>query len=112
MYRTHQGKARTRRSTRWAGKSIIYRLFWFRARVSGRGDVWEKENLTVRKSLSSRGGYRGGCGAREGEDVERRTPNLFHRLLLLRGAGGCAWERTKVMDGSVESDERILLSLL
>jgi hypothetical protein len=26
---THQGKARTRRSRRWAGKSIIYRLFCF-----------------------------------------------------------------------------------
>jgi hypothetical protein len=69
-----------------------------------------KEGFTVRNSLSRRGGYRGGCGAKEGEDLERRTPKRFHRLLL-RCAGGCAWERTKVIDGSVGSDERILSSL-
>ena len=67
--------------------------------------------FTVRKSLSSRGGYRGGCGAKEGDDLERRTPSFFHRLLL-RGDAGCAWERTKVMDGSVGSGERILFSLV
>jgi hypothetical protein len=66
--------------------------------------------FTVRKSLSSRGGYRGGCGATEGEDFVRRTPSFPHRLLL-RAAAGCAWERTKVMDGSIGSGERIFLSL-
>ena len=67
------------------------------------------KRFTVRNSLSSRGGYRGGCGAREGVDLQRRTPNLFHRLPA-RGTAGCAWERTKVMDGSVGSSERIPLS--
>ena len=67
-----------------------------------------KEGFTVKNSLSRRGGYRGGCGAKEGEDFERRTPKRFHRLLPLRDAAGCAWERTKVIDGSVGSCDRIL----
>jgi hypothetical protein len=106
---TYQGKARAGRGTRRAGIPIIYRLISresakcvTRVFVFGKG-----KRFTVRKSLSSRGGYRGGCGAREGEDLERRTPNRFHRLPPPRGAPGCAWERTKVMDGSVGSSERI-----
>src|ERR1700677_3164973 len=66
-----------------------------------------ERGFTVKNSLSRRGGYRGGCGAKEGEDLERRTPKRFHRLLRC-AAGGCAWERTKVIDGSVGSGERIL----
>jgi hypothetical protein len=81
-----------------------------RRRSERNGMGVRKEGFTVRNSLSRRGGYRGGCGAKEGEDLERRTPKRFHRLLL-RCAGGCAWERTKVIDGSVGSDERILSSL-
>ncbi|KAI9432120.1 hypothetical protein H4582DRAFT_2132508 [Lactarius indigo] len=55
-----------------------------------------------------RGGYRGGCGpgAKEGVDLDRGTPNLFHRLLP-RGAAGRAWERTKEMDGSVGSTDQV-----
>lgn len=66
-----------------------------------------ERGFTVKNSLSRRGGYRGGCGAKEGEDLERRTPKRFHRLLRC-APGGCAWERTKVIDGSVGSGERIL----
>jgi hypothetical protein len=66
----------------------------------------KKGILTVRKSLSSRGGYRGGCGAKEGEDLVRRTPSFPHRLLPRSGA----WERTKVMDGRIGSGERMYIS--
>lgn len=77
-------------------------------------DRWkgkEKGILTFRNSLSSWGGYRGGCGpgAKDGEDLLRRTPNLPRlRVLLPRAVmAGCAWDRTKVMDGNVGSGTRI-----
>ena len=70
-----------------------------------------KDCLTSRNSLSSWGGYRGGCGpgARDGEDLLRRTPNLpRRRVLLLRDVEtGGARDNTKAMDGSVGSGERI-----
>ena len=70
-----------------------------------------KDCLTSRNSLSSWGGYRGGCGpgARDGEDLLRRTPNLpRERVLLLRDVEtGGARDNTKAMDGSVGSGERI-----
>jgi hypothetical protein len=66
--------------------------------------------FTFRNSLSSWGGYRGGCGVTDGEDLVRRTPNLPRRLLLRDVlVVCCAWERTKVIDGSVGSGERISL---
>ena len=68
--------------------------------------------FTLRNSLSSRGGFRGGCGGVDGEDLVRRMPNLPRRLLL-RGvlAAVCAWERTKAMDESVGSGGRISMDL-
>ena len=76
------------------------------------GTVIERESLTSRKSLSSWGGYRGGCGPsgapRDGEDLLRRTPNLPRRRMLPRVVkAGCACDRMKVMEGSVGSGERI-----
>ena len=70
-----------------------------------------KECLTFRNSLSSWGGYRGGCGpgAKDGEDLLRRTAGLPRRRVLPRAVmAGCAWDRTKVMEGSVGSGGRIL----
>lgn len=54
----------------------------------GRGRE-EGRRFTFRNSLSSRGGYRGGCGVKDGEDLERRTPNLLRRLLLPCVVPGC-----------------------
>jgi hypothetical protein len=75
--------------------------------------VIERNSLTCRNSLSSWGGYRGGCGpgTKDGGDLLRRTPSLPRlRVLLPRAVvAGRAWDRTKVMDGSVGSGERILL---
>lgn len=82
------------------------------------GTVIERDSLTSRKSLSSWGGYRGGCGPsgapKDGEDLLRRTLNLPRRRVLPWAfKAGCACDRVKVMEGSVVSGERIFsLSLL
>jgi hypothetical protein len=68
--------------------------------------------FTFRNSLSSCGGYRGGCDAMDDEDLARRTPNLLLRLLPRDVLATCwAWERTKVIDGSVGSGERISIDI-
>lgn len=122
-FSTYQGETRARWGTRWrVGEPVIYRLSRrisqsktfdrYNSLDQDRRDGKSKNSLTFRNSLSSWGGYRGGCGpdARDGEDLLRRTPNLPRRRVLLPRVliAGCTRDKTKVIDGSVGSGERIV----